>query len=107
MLHANLPRSGRSIPRPDSAETIDDIGGRLAHYTSAKGQEASEKTGDERDTKRQYHPPNGECIGRLSIHRRDHRIAHALSSVGERIEERKHLEPLEATQRRPGEVGAS
>jgi len=74
-------------------------------HSPAERPDAQYKENDDRDAQPQQHPADIER-GQADD-ARNHRAAQALVRVGQRVEERDNLEPLDRAERPPGIVGAA
>src|SRR5258707_12602209 len=69
--------------------------------------EAAPEGENERGAERQPHPADCERLQCPPMNRRDHGITHPLGGVGERVEQRHDLKPLDRAERRPGKEGTA
>ena len=74
----------------------------LIYYSPAERLDANKKKRHKRYAQPQNHPAYVKRRDRMSIDTRYHGIAQSLCCIGQRIEERNYLEPLDRAKRTPG-----
>ena len=70
-------------------------GASLTDHAPMEQLDASPEAEDERGAERQHDPTNRQRLRRLPRYGRNHGVPHALGGVGERVEQRQNLEPLD------------